>query len=112
MLQAKLYGVAALLALSELTYAVAAHIVESGSAGSVFAARGGINVSQRGLAHVLERHAAGGARTAGKSIFNQGEDIAGLIRGAESIAPVQQAGGNFQRIVDAGRAIGIDRATG
>lgn len=80
--------------------------------GSGRAARGGINVSQRGLTHVLERHAAGGARTAGKSIFNQGEDIAGLIRGAESVGPVQQVGGNFQRIVDAGRAIGIDRATG
>jgi hypothetical protein len=60
----------------------------------------------------LERHAVGGALTAGKSIFGQGQDIRKLIRLAESLFPVQQAGGNFERIVDAARAIGIDRATG
>jgi hypothetical protein len=71
-----------------------------------------IQTTERGLAHVLARHTVGGVETAGKSIFSAGEDIAGLIKQAESVAGAQQAGGNFARIVDAGRAIGIDRATG
>jgi RHS repeat-associated protein len=66
----------------------------------------------RGLAHVLDRHAVGGAKTAGKSVFNAGEDIVGLIRQAETVSPVQQVGGNFQRVVNAGRIIGVDRVTG
>lgn len=37
----------------------------------------------------------------------------GLIRQAESVPAVQQAGRTtFQRVVDAGRTIGVDRATG
>jgi len=71
-----------------------------------------INITQRGLGHVLKRHAVGGARTAGKSVFNAGEDIAGLIRDAERVPAVQQAGQTFERVVDAGRIIGRDRATG
>jgi hypothetical protein len=47
-----------------------------------------------------------------KSIFNAGENIQGLIKAAEGTAPVRQATGNFERVVDAGRPIGIDRATG
>jgi hypothetical protein len=72
----------------------------------------GINVTERGLAHVLERHVAGGARTAGKSLFGAGEDAAALVRGASGVQRVQQAGGNFERVIDAGRTIGVDRATG
>jgi hypothetical protein len=82
---------------------------------SSLAARGAtqaIRATDNGVAHVLARHTVGGAQTAGKSVFSAGEDVVGLIRQAESVAPLQQAGGNFQRIVDAGRAIGIDRATG
>ena len=71
-----------------------------------------INITRRGLRHVLQRHAVRGARTAGKSIFNAGEDIAGLIRDAERVPAVQQAGQTFERVVDAGRIIGTDRATG
>ena len=48
----------------------------------------------------------------GKSLFHAGEDIQGLIKTAESVAPVPQAGGNLERVVDAGRTIGTDRATG
>jgi hypothetical protein len=50
--------------------------------------------------------------TAGKSVFSAGEDVKALIVAAEATKPVQQAAGNFERIVDAGRVIGIDRATG
>jgi hypothetical protein len=38
--------------------------------------------------------------------------VAALIRNADSTQRVQQAGGNSQRVINAGRAIGIDRATG
>jgi len=75
-------------------------------------AAAGINITGGGLAHVLERHAVGGANTAGKSIFSAGENISRLIRDVSSAARVQQSGGNFARVTDAGRAIGIDRATG
>jgi len=48
----------------------------------------------------------------GKSIFNAGEDVEVLINAAESASPMRQAGGNFERVVDAGRTIGTDRHTG
>ena len=54
----------------------------------------------------------GGALTAGKSVFNAAEDVTALVRAAEDVSAVRQAGGNFQRIVEAGRIIGIDYATG
>jgi len=85
------------------------------ASGSLLAARGAtqaIRATDNGVAHVLARHTVGGTQTAGKSVFSAGEDVVGLIRQAEQVAPLQQAGGNFQRIVDAGRAIGVDRATG
>ncbi len=71
-----------------------------------------IRITEAGLKHVLETHAVGGAETLGKSIFHAGEDIPALIKSAESVAPVKQAGGNLERIVEAGRTIGTDRATG
>ena len=65
------------------------------------------------IAHVLARHFPGGAQTANASIFNAGERIPALLRAAEAVRPVaQRVGPNFQRIVDAGRTIGVDRATG
>jgi RHS repeat-associated protein len=71
----------------------------------------GIRITQAGLEHVLERHAAGGAQTLGKSVFNAGEDIKALIQSAGS-APAQTSGSVLIRTVDAGRTIGVDRATG
>lgn len=50
--------------------------------------------------------------TAGKSVFNAAETVAGLVEGAEAVAATRQAGGNFQRVVTAGRNIGVDRVTG
>jgi hypothetical protein len=73
----------------------------------------GINITARGLAHVLARHVAGGAQTAGKSIFSGGvADVRALIEAARHTLPTLQANGRLQRIVDAGRPIGFDRATG
>jgi hypothetical protein len=71
-----------------------------------------INISERGLNHVLERHTAGGAKSAGKSIFNGSEDVVSLIQEAERVSPVQQGTRKtFERVVDAGREIGVDRTS-
>lgn len=73
---------------------------------------GKISMATKALTHVDDAHRIGGALSAGKSIFNAGENISSLVRGAESTAPILQSGGNYQRVVDAGRIIGTDRATG
>lgn len=59
----------------------------------------------------MERHVPGGALTQGKSLFNATESIRDLITAAEQVAPTLQRGGNLQRVVDAGRNIGFDRAS-
>jgi hypothetical protein len=74
---------------------------------------GPISITQKGLQHTLERHTYSGiAKYAGKSKFNAGEDVVGLIQSGTQQRMVQQANGNFARVFDAGRNIGIDRATG
>lgn len=70
-----------------------------------------IEITDSALQHVINRHTVGGSENAGKSVFNQGEDLRDLIKNAESVPPVAQARGNCERIVDAGRPIGIDRST-
>jgi hypothetical protein len=72
-----------------------------------------ITITEDGMTHVLERHAADGTKNAGKSLFkgSQGE-IKSLIKKAGSTSPTTQANGNLARVVDAGRTIGVDRATG
>lgn len=84
----------------------------AGPAGvAVRGGRAALHIGVRGLRHVMARHAFGGARTAGKSLFSQSENIAKLIRQASSAPRIPQ-GNRFQRTIDAGRQIGIDRATG
>jgi RHS repeat-associated protein len=73
---------------------------------------GGIIISAARLTKVLQAHTDGGLLSAGKSLFNAGEDVEALIQGARSTGAVAQAGGNFERVVDAGRIIGTDRTTG
>jgi hypothetical protein len=69
-----------------------------------------VALGEKGLAHVLARHIAGGAESAGKSLFNSAADLAALATNASAVAPVA-SGRNFVRVVDAGAPIGIDRAT-
>jgi RHS repeat-associated protein len=71
-----------------------------------------INITEDGLQHVMERHVADGAKTAGKSLFKGSKgEVKALIQKAGSVKPTTQAGGNLERVVDAGRTIGTDRAT-
>ena len=47
-----------------------------------------------------------------RSKFFDGEDIVGLITRGTQQPMVRQRNGNFARVWDVGRPIGIDRATG
>ena len=72
-----------------------------------------INITEEGLNKVFQTHLADGSFSAGKSLFNDNVTITRLIADADSVTPLVQSGsGNLQYIVDAGRVIGIDRATG
>ncbi|MDZ4258371.1 MAG: RHS repeat-associated core domain-containing protein [Gemmatimonadales bacterium] len=106
-------GAAAGLTLGLAAPAITASVLGAAGAPAVVAGTSSINITSAGLGHVLARHVAGGAQVTGKSIFTGGaEDVRALIKVAEGVTPTLQQGGNFQRIVDAGRAIGIDRAAG
>jgi len=73
----------------------------------------GINVTEQGMQHVLERHIVNGIpKFSGKSKFTTGVNIQELIQQGTQIPMVRQANGNFARTFDASRAIGVDRATG
>jgi len=96
---------------AEADVAESAAPAEEGEAAEA-AAENPLKITDKGLKHIAERHVPGGARTAGKSLFNAGEDIRGLLQAGENTNPVQQLGGNFERVIDAGREIGIDRVTG
>ena len=71
-----------------------------------------IDITAAGLRHTIRRHTVGGLESAGKSVFSDPGGVAGLIRGAGSVAPVPQPKGYFARIVDARQLIGINRVTG
>jgi hypothetical protein len=69
-----------------------------------------IAISADRLRHVVDLHSILRLGKYGKSAFAVGEDVVGLIKAAESVAPEAQAAGqNFERIVDAGRVIGVTR---
>lgn len=83
-----------------------------GPAGNPGAFTSPINLTTKGTFHVLARHFPGGTKTAGKSIFNSGESIPDLVAVSQRVAPATQANTNLVRIVDAGRVVGTDVATG
>lgn len=71
-----------------------------------------INITEDGLNHVFDRHLADGSLSAGKSLFNDNVTITRLIADADAVVPGVQGNGNLAYVVDAGRAIGVDRVTG
>jgi hypothetical protein len=77
------------------------------------AANGSINITDKGLAHVVERHTFNDiAKFVGKSKFNEGENLSSLITQGLQHQAVIQVNGNFARTFDVGRNIGIDRISG
>lgn len=108
------------LLLAALVLASPAFAAEPPSPGSskpaaeagVKARRWPIRVWEGSLRHVLRRHTRGGPESTGKSVFFPEEDIRSLIRAAETVEPKpQRALGTYKREVEAGRPVGIDRAT-
>lgn len=71
-----------------------------------------IEITKSALQHISDRHTVGGAMNAGKSVFDAREDAGALIRNAQLLTPTRQESGNCQRVFDAGRNIGVDRASG
>lgn len=84
--------------------------------GIVFSSAAGtlrrIEITRSGMQHVTDRHTVGGARNAGASIFNPGENIQVLIKAAQLTIPTVEANGYFKRVCDAGRGIGFDGRKG
>lgn len=71
-----------------------------------------INITEQGMAHVIDRHVADVAKFADRSKFDVAVDLVRLIREGTQMPMLRQANGNFARIFKAGKVIGIDRATG
>lgn len=71
-----------------------------------------IAVSSSRMEHVINRHTINGIDSAGKSIFFEGENIEKLIKKAENAISTKQNGGNYERIIEADRNIGMDVSTG
>ncbi len=73
----------------------------------------GINMTQKGLTHTLNRHTINNiVKWSNKSKFSNAIEIPNLIKQATKQPMIQLANGNYARIVDAGRIIGIDVKTG
>ena len=73
---------------------------------------GPCNLPMAKYLHILARHTPWGSMNPGKSLFNMGEKLTDLVRGADTVAQVPAMGGRFARTVDAGRMIGLDKNAG
>jgi RHS repeat-associated protein len=72
----------------------------------------GIDVTESGLKHAIDRHTVNGIeKFAGKSKFNNADEVLDLVQQSTQMPMVKQAYGNFARVVDAGRSIGFDKVT-
>jgi len=71
-----------------------------------------LHLGARARRHILSEHFPGGGRTAGKSVFNAGEDLDALIALAADAKPRRERNGRDKRVADAGRAIGADGRSG
>jgi hypothetical protein len=70
----------------------------STEAAAVWADQKTIKTTPADLQHALDRHTYSGiSKYAGKSKFNPGEDISGLINAGNGVAPTLQSNGKFAR---------------
>lgn len=70
-----------------------------------------ITITAGGLQHVMDRHVAGGAQSANKSLFDDASAVSGLISKASGVTAVA-SGPNMKYEAAAGGNIGLDRKTG
>lgn len=71
-----------------------------------------LRIGARARRHILSEHFRTGTRTAGKSLFGDGEDLDALVALAAAAPPRRERNGRDKRVVDCGRAIGTDGRTG
>ena len=88
-------------------------IAEGAIAEGVTALNESINVTAEGFEHVMQRHYPRSGMFLSKSKFNlSAREIVALIRRSAQSPKILQRGGNYARIVDAGKVIGVDATTG
>lgn len=83
--------------------------------GGEFVARGAqITLSEKRYQHIINRHTLGGSEfVAGKtSYFNDGVDIKSLVNKSSKQTGVVNSDGYIERVVNAGKNVGVDRVTG
>jgi RHS repeat-associated protein len=71
----------------------------------------GIKIGEKELKHVIEKHGSASI-VPESSIFNEGEDISGLIKLSTQQPMSRQFNGNYERVFDLGRTIGFDAEIG
>jgi hypothetical protein len=76
------------------------------------AAPAALHLGARARRHIQEGHFPGGRRTAGKSLFNKGEDLDALIAAAASAPARRERNGRLKRVYDVGRPVGVNDRTG
>ena len=73
----------------------------------------GINVTEEGFLHVIQRHYPRAGMFLFKSKFTLGaREIVAMIKKSAQVPKYLQRGGNYERIIDAGKNVGIDAMTG
>ncbi len=70
---------------------------------------GQITVSPSRMSHVVNNHTINGSNNLGKSIFIENVNIEQLIVSSSNIPKRLQGGGNYERVVESGVVVGIDR---
>lgn len=69
------------------------------------------HLSKRAETHIRESHFAGGKRSTGKSLFNDGVDLLELLEAARDVKPRRQKNGRDKRVGKSKKAIGADGRT-
>lgn len=68
-------------------------------------------LTAKGTRKIQDAHMAGGTRLGGRSQFFDQETVEGLVEQARAVQPLP-LGRNYVRVVNAGRAVGVERSTG
>lgn len=71
-----------------------------------------LHIGARARRHIQSEHFRTGSRTAGKSLFKDGEDLDALVALAAGAPARRERNGRDKRVVDCGRVIGSDGRTG
>jgi RHS repeat-associated protein len=93
-----------------ITAGILPFFIRGGGKGGAKLLNPSITITAKRWKHIIGGHT--GVYNGEKSVFDASVDIRQLIQDATQMPMTRQANGNYIRTVDAGRNIGIDRATG